>query len=55
MVNRYSCQRILSLTRSANAMKVRFTQLGKVEVDDNIDGLYVNSSCEEIWMEGQVK
>lgn len=37
-----------ALTRSTNAMKVCFSQLGKIKVDHNIHSLNVNSSCEEV-------
>lgn len=41
-------QSIQALTRSTNAMKVCFSQLGKVEIDHNIHSLNVNSSCKEV-------
>lgn len=37
-----------SLTRSTNAMKVCFSELGKVKIDHNIHSLNINSSCEEV-------
>ena len=35
-------------SRSPDSMKVGFTVFGEVKVDDNIDGLNIYTSCEEI-------
>lgn len=36
-------------TWSSNTMEVSFSVLREVEVDDNVDSLYVNTSGEEIY------
>jgi hypothetical protein len=33
---------------TADAVEVRFRRLGEIEVDHNVDGLYVNAACEQI-------
>lgn len=40
--------RVTALTRSTDAMKVRFSQLRKIKIDHNIHSLNVDSSCEEV-------
>lgn len=51
---RQTPQQIQTLTGSANAMKVRFTELGEVKIDHDIHSLNVNSSCEEVWVKRNI-
>jgi hypothetical protein len=36
-------------TRSANTMKISFRILWEIKVDDNVDGLNIYTTSEEIW------
>ena len=48
--NQVYCKTKMAKTaRSTNAMQVCFWILWKIKVNDNIDGLYINTTGEQIW------